>query len=112
MPYLRDLISCGGWFSFPSNHATNHFGLAAFWFGAIWRIKGQKWYWLWAWALLICFGQVYVGKHFPLDILAGALYGITIATGSLWIFRNRVVLQAKASRMLRLKKAAPRAHCQ
>jgi membrane-associated phospholipid phosphatase len=111
LPYLRGLISCGGQFSFPSNHATNHFGLATFWFGAIWRIKGKRWYWLWAWAFLICAGQVYVGKHFPLDILAGSLYGITIGMGSVWLFRNWVSIQSKTSRRLGLKKTSPRTPC-
>jgi membrane-associated phospholipid phosphatase len=85
---LRGLITCGGLYSFPSNHATNHFCMAAFWFGAVWRIKGKKWYWLWAWAALVCFAQVYVGKHFPLDVLGGAIYGTTIGSGGAWLFRQ------------------------
>src|SRR5215472_4027736 len=32
---LRNLVSCGGLYSMPSNHAANHFGLAAFWFFAV-----------------------------------------------------------------------------
>lgn len=88
MGLLRGLINCGGLYSFPSNHATNHFCLAALWFGAVRAIKGKRWYWLWAWAALICFAQVYVGKHFLLDVICGAIYGTTIGSGGAWVFRK------------------------
>lgn len=95
LPYLRNLLSCGGQFSFPSNHATNHFALAAFWFCAIRHIKGQKWYWLWVWAALVCAGQVYVGKHFPMDVGVGAVYGTFFGLGGFWVFRNWETLQTR-----------------
>ncbi len=73
---IRILIDCGGNYSFPSNHAANHFGLAMFWFCYIRTVTGRKWQWLWLWALIIGYAQVYVGKHFPADILAGAVFGL------------------------------------
>ncbi|MDQ2863440.1 MAG: phosphatase PAP2 family protein [Bacteroidota bacterium] len=75
---VRHLVDCGGMYSFPSSHAANHFGMATFWFWSIYKITGKKWRWLWIWASLICYAQVYVGKHFPSDIAAGALLGIII----------------------------------
>jgi membrane-associated phospholipid phosphatase len=77
---VRHLIDCGGEYSFPSSHAANHFGLATFWFWCILKITGKKWNWLWIWASLICYAQIYVGKHFPSDIVAGALLGMLIGT--------------------------------
>jgi len=77
---VRVLDGCGGKYSFPSNHAANHFALATFWYGAIKKTTGKKWYWLWAWAFLICYAQVYVGKHYPGDILAGTVFGICAGT--------------------------------
>ncbi|HJU46463.1 MAG TPA: phosphatase PAP2 family protein [Chitinophagaceae bacterium] len=74
-PVIRHIIDCAGLHSMPSSHASNHFGLAAFWFISIAAINNRKWYWLWLWAALICYAQVYVGKHYPGDILAGALFG-------------------------------------
>ena len=65
---VRVLDGCGGKYSFPSNHAANHFALATFWYGAISKMTGKKWYWLWAWAFLVCYAQIYVGKHYPGDI--------------------------------------------
>lgn len=72
---IRNIIPCGGEYSMPSAHASNHFGLAAFWFWSIYTIKGKKWYWLWFWAFIVCYAQVYVGKHYPGDIIVGAIFG-------------------------------------
>jgi undecaprenyl-diphosphatase len=83
---IRQLISCGGRYSMPSTHATNHFGLAAFWFLAVRHLTGKKWYWLWFWAAIIGYSQVYVGKHFPFDILAGAILGIIVAISLYFLF--------------------------
>ena len=72
---VRGIVGCGGQYSFPSSHASNHFGLAAFWFYSIRLLTGQKWRLLWVWALLISFAQVYVGVHFPLDVAGGSILG-------------------------------------
>lgn len=77
-PIIRNIIGCGGEYSMPSAHACNHFGLAALWFWSIQHIRGKKWYWLWLWAFLVCYAQVYVGKHYPGDILVGAIFGTFI----------------------------------
>lgn len=71
-------IPCGTGYSFPSTHATDHFAMAAF----LIFVFQRKWRWIWLWAILwagsICFAQVYVGVHFPLDVIAGAVYGFLI----------------------------------
>jgi undecaprenyl-diphosphatase len=72
---LRGLVDCGGMYSMPSNHAANHFGLASFWFFSIRAMTGRKWHWLWVWAAAICYAQIYVGKHYPFDILVGSVVG-------------------------------------
>lgn len=65
---------CSDTFSFPSNHATNHFGLALFL-----ALTFRRYRWLvvalFLWAAMVAFSQVYVGIHYPLDIAAGALLG-------------------------------------
>lgn len=73
---INVLLDCGGQYSFPSSHAANHFGLAMVWFNMITLFQQKKWYWVWPWAACICYAQIYVGKHFPLDVIAGAIFGI------------------------------------
>jgi membrane-associated phospholipid phosphatase len=97
---IRGLVGCGGPYSFPSSHAANHFGLAAFWFWSIYLVRGKRWHWLWFWALAIGYAQVYVGKHYPLDIIAGGLFGYLIGTlcaklFERWLFPYRHQYQYK-----------------
>jgi len=49
-------------------------------------MTGKKWGWLWIWAIAICYAQVYVGKHYPFDILAGALTGYITGMGMSRLF--------------------------
>lgn len=72
------LIRCGSGYSFTSSHATNHFAFAfflLFTFCKRFRFLRLP---LIFWAASIAFGQVYVGVHFPMDVLAGALLGAGI----------------------------------
>jgi membrane-associated phospholipid phosphatase len=84
---VRILNGCAGKYSLPSNHAANHFGLATFWFASISTLTSRKWHWLWAWAFLICYAQVYIGKHYPGDILFGGLFGSLVGTLSFRTYR-------------------------
>jgi len=72
---IRGIINCGGHLSFPSSHAANHMGISTFWFFSVRLLSGRNWYWLFLWTLLICYAQIYVGKHYPLDIMAGIFFG-------------------------------------
>jgi undecaprenyl-diphosphatase len=83
---LRGLIPCGGLYSMPSNHAANHFALASFWYLSVRLMRGRKWWWLWVWAAIICYAQVYVGKHYPFDVLVGALFGTLTGVGMYRLF--------------------------
>jgi membrane-associated phospholipid phosphatase len=74
---VRDLVGCGGRYGMPSSHSSNHFGLASFWYFSVLWMSKRTWWWLWLWAFLIGYSQVYVGKHFPGDIIVGAILGTT-----------------------------------
>ena len=76
LQHVRLVIDrCGGMYSFTSNHAANHFGMATFIFVTL-RPVIKKWVWLaYLWAAIIGYAQVYVGVHYPLDILGGATIG-------------------------------------
>lgn len=80
------LKRCPGGYSFLSNHAANHFGLAMF-MALTFKSFLQRWVWIaFLWAALISFAQIYVGVHYPLDIIGGALLGIAAgyATASVY----------------------------
>lgn len=76
------LDHCSGGFSFTSSHATNHFGFAMFVYITLAPVF-KKWGRLFfLWAATISYGQVYVGVHYPLDVLCGALLGCVIGYGT------------------------------
>lgn len=74
--YLHPEVYCGISKSFTSSHAVNHFCLAAF-LSAVFRIPRLSLV-LGFWASLICLAQVYVGVHYPADVICGGLLGILI----------------------------------
>lgn len=87
-PYIRGVISCGGKFGMPSTHASNHFSTASFWFFSISWMSNKKWHWLWLWAFLVCYAQVYVGKHYPGDVLVGAIFGTLVGFVVALVFKR------------------------
>ena len=64
--------------SFTSSHATNHFGMAMFFYITLKQHFGKWPLVFFLWAFSIAFAQVYVGVHYPLDVTGGALIGILI----------------------------------
>jgi len=92
-PYLRFLVSYrpqSG--SFTSSHATNHFAAAMY----IWltlKPVFKKWgYLFFFWAATVSYAQVYVGVHYPLDILGGCLLGCLIGWSTASFFNRRIGL--------------------
>jgi len=66
------LVSCGSGYSFPSSHAVNNFAGA---------IVLSYYYRPWTWAFMsfasvVSLSRVYVGVHYPSDVVAGAIVGI------------------------------------
>jgi undecaprenyl-diphosphatase len=93
-PELTDSIRllvdhCGQNGSFTSSHATNHFGIAVFIFFTLEKVWGKFNYLFILWAALICFAQVYVGVHFPFDVIGGALLGSAIGYFMAKVFKRR-----------------------
>lgn len=81
------LVPCGTGFSFPSTHAANHFAIAIF----LSLVLGKVFQWikipLVIWAGSVAFAQVYVGVHFPLDVLAGGLFGAMMGWAAYLLLR-------------------------
>ncbi len=75
--------SSGNGYSFPSGHAQN---AVVFWG---WLGRRQPWrsrpYLLGAAVLLISLSRVYLGLHFPIDILGGWIFGACLLAGMVWV---------------------------
>lgn len=71
-------VRCGAGFSFTSSHATNHFAMAVFLIFIFYRKWKPVLPIALTWAFLISFAQIYVGVHYPFDILCGAILGSLI----------------------------------
>lgn len=76
MLWYSDFGLCSQTFSFPSCHAMNHTALAVLLLPYFKRI-GQGL--LVIWVLLIGYSQIYVGVHYPSDILGGIVFGSILA---------------------------------
>lgn len=81
-------VRCGSGYSMPSSHATNHFAMGVFLL-MVFRKRWKPIIWLSIlWAASISFAQIYVGVHYPGDVLVGTLLGILIGlfTSSIFLF--------------------------
>lgn len=81
-------VPCGSGFSFPSAHATNHFAIAVFlicFFYHRWKPILPLGL---GWAFIISFAQIYVGVHYPVDTLLGALLGTSIGLFTFFLFKK------------------------
>lgn len=86
-PIVHVLGNCGGQYGFASSHAANCFALAM----AFYLLNGSKKlsFFLFIWAIIVSYSRIYVGVHFPTDLLAGALVG-TFITFLLFVFKTKI----------------------
>ena len=75
----------GGLYGFLSSHAANSFALAML-IGFLSRSK-RLWTAFLLWALLTCYSRIYVGVHYPFDVVAGAVMGALIGWGMFVLLR-------------------------
>ena len=75
---------CGGKYGFFSAHSSNSFALSTF-FGFIF-LKSNKYILplLYLFSFLIAYSRIYLGVHFPLDIIFGVFFGVLLG----WCFYN------------------------
>jgi len=67
----------GGLYGFVSSHAANSFALATMTFFFL-RIKALNIF-IFLWAIIVSYSRIYLGVHYPGDVLCGALFGSALA---------------------------------
>lgn len=74
----------GGLFSFVSSHATNTASLAVFTFLHL-RQFSMYWIFIFIWMLLVSYTRIYLGVHYPADIIGGMILGGSIGAFLYWV---------------------------
>ena len=84
LDHVRLLVGCGGKLSFPSSHATNISAVTIL-FGYFYR-KGTIWFI--SIAVLVGFSRIYVGVHYPGDVLFGFMVGSSLSILIIFLYKK------------------------
>jgi undecaprenyl-diphosphatase len=77
----------GGKYGFASSHAANTFGVA--WF--IWKLFRTHYSWIWVmfiWCTLMTYTRIYLGVHYPGDVVVGALVGVGSGMAGFYVYKK------------------------
>lgn len=94
-PFFLDQVrlllkQCSGSYSFTSSHAANHFGMATFVSVTLYPTFKRWIYFAYLWAFFISYAQIYVGVHYPLDVLGGGVVGVSAGLLTSSVFNKQV----------------------
>ena len=85
--WLKAIIELPDDASFPSGHACASFAGAY----ALYKGCGKKTWWVFIGAALIAISRIYVGVHYPSDIIGGAIIGL-VCSAVVYKFRERLIV--------------------
>lgn len=94
---IKDLVylpngHCGGAYGFISSHACNCFALATFITHILKRHYRKVAWVMFIWAAMVAYSRIYMGVHYPGDVLVGAavgvLVGVGISKGYEWVYNK------------------------
>ncbi|MDE7407694.1 MAG: phosphatase PAP2 family protein [Muribaculaceae bacterium] len=80
-----------GRYGFPSCHAANTFALATVY--SMWMKRRSWWCGLTIWAIIVSCSRLYLGVHYPTDILVGAILGVACGAAAYYIVRLIISLK-------------------
>jgi undecaprenyl-diphosphatase len=83
---IHSLEGCGGKYGFISNHAANSFCFAMF--TSLFFKNRYYTIIIFLWAIFVSYSRIYVGKHFPLDVICGAVFGIACQQTALLLYKG------------------------
>lgn len=73
---ISNYSGCGGLYGFASSHASNTFAIATYLYLIF---RKASFLWLFLWCTLVSYTRIYLGVHYPADIIVGAIVGIMAA---------------------------------
>ncbi len=80
---FRLLVHCGSKYGFPSSHASNAAAV-----GTLFIIQFRRWTVLWLLLIaLIGISRIYVGVHYPFDVVCGWALGAFVGWGLIRLYR-------------------------
>lgn len=99
LEWIRIIDGCGGKYGFPSSHAANLFGIAVV-AGSFYK---RTRFYLYPVAILVAIGRMYLGVHYPSDVMGGAVFGA--AAGFAVIYIAKKAFPGKVGRILNERRA-------
>lgn len=85
---IRLVDGCGGKYGFISSHASNSFAIAFFLTLLFRNLKG--FIFLFSWATLIGFSRIYLGVHYPFDVLCGMFWGLFVSLLVYFVYQMKL----------------------
>lgn len=87
--------SCGGQYGFVSSHAANAFAIVTFFWLRYRRHHRIGTALMLVWAMAVCYSRAYLGKHYPGDLLGGAVLGVAMGALVFWISKKIKKIETK-----------------